>query len=48
MDNELKRDIILDNYNNPSNRQRHDNDDYTKITSFDGKAFYSYFPHNLD
>ena len=30
MDSNLRRSIILDNYNNPNNRQRHDNDDYIK------------------
>ena len=33
MDSNLRRSIILDNYNNPNNRQRHDNDDYIKINS---------------
>ena len=33
MDSNLRRSIILDNYNNPNNRQRHDNDDYIKTTS---------------
>lgn len=33
MDSNLRRSIILDNYNNPNNRQRHDNDDYIKTNS---------------
>lgn len=34
MDKELKRSIILDNYQNPSNRKRKDdNDDYIKLNS---------------
>jgi nitrogen fixation NifU-like protein len=33
MDSNLRRSIILDNYNNPNNRQRHDNDDYIKNNS---------------
>ena len=34
MDSNLRRSIILDNYNNPNNRQRHDNDDYIKSNSW--------------
>ena len=33
MDSNLRRSIILDNYNNPNNRQRHDNEDYIKTNS---------------
>ena len=33
MDSNLRRSIILDNYNNPNNRERHDNDDYIKTNS---------------
>ena len=34
MDRDMKRDIILDHYQNPNNRVRHDNDDsYKKINS---------------
>ena len=33
MDSNLRRSIILDNYNNPNNRQRHDNDDNIKTNS---------------
>ena len=33
MDSNLRRSIILDNYNNPNNRQRLDNDDYIKTNS---------------
>ena len=33
MDSNLRRSVILDNYNNPNNRQRHDNDDYIKTNS---------------
>ena len=34
MDKELKRSIILDNYQNPLNRKRHDdNNDYIKLNS---------------
>ena len=34
MDNNLKRSIILDNYQNPINRIRHDNDNnYTKLNT---------------
>ena len=33
MDSNLRRSIILDNYNNPNNRQRHDNDNYIKTNS---------------
>lgn len=33
MNSDLKRNIIVDNYNNPSNRMRHDNDDYLKQNS---------------
>ena len=33
MDRELKRSIILDNYQNPYHRLRHDEDDYLKLNS---------------
>lgn len=33
MDSNLRRSIILDNYNNPNNRQRHDNEEYIKTNS---------------
>ena len=33
MDKELKRSIILDNYQNPFNRFRHEEEDYLKINS---------------
>lgn len=33
MDSNLRRTIILENYNNPDNRQRHDNEDYIKTNS---------------
>ena len=33
MDPSIKRSIILDNYENPINRIRHDNSDYTKVNS---------------
>ena len=33
MDSNLRRSIILDNYNNTNNRQRHDNEDYIKTNS---------------
>ena len=33
MDNDLKRDIILDNYSNPSNRGRVDNKDYIYVNT---------------
>ena len=33
MDSNLRRSIIIDNYNNPNNRERHDNDDYIKTNS---------------
>ena len=34
MDRDMKREIILDHYQNPNNRVRHDNDDnYKKINS---------------
>ena len=33
MDSNLRRSIIIDNYNNPNNRERHDNDDFIKTNS---------------
>ena len=33
MDRDLKRSIILDNYQNPYHRLRHDEDDYLKLNS---------------
>ena len=33
MDNDLKREVILDNYSNPSNRGRVDNKDYIYVNS---------------
>ena len=33
MDREMKRSIILDNYQNPYHRLRHDEDDYLKLNS---------------
>ena len=33
MDSNLRRSIILDNYNNPNNRQRHNSEDYIKTNS---------------
>ena len=33
MDSNLRRSIILDNYNNPNNRQRHDDEAYIKTNS---------------
>lgn len=33
MDNDLKRDVILDNYSNPSNRGRVDNKDYIYVNT---------------
>ena len=33
MDKDLKRDVILDNYSNPSNRGRVDNNDYIYVNT---------------